>query len=70
MVSAFNINNDKEIKYYIQHNLTDSKKDFIVITPFSPVGKNLMGKKVGDEVEIEIPHGNLKLKIIGIEKKL
>lgn len=35
----------------------------------SPVGKSLMGKHVGDEVEVEAPKGPFKLKIQAITKK-
>ncbi|MDO9087730.1 MAG: transcription elongation factor GreA [Anaerolineaceae bacterium] len=33
----------------------------------SPIGKSLLNHKLGDEVSIETPGGNLKLKIIKIE---
>lgn len=33
----------------------------------SPVGKALMGKKVGDEVEVQAPAGAVKFKIVAIE---
>ncbi len=33
----------------------------------SPLGKALMGKKVGDKVEVEAPVGKLTYKILGIE---
>jgi transcription elongation factor GreA len=33
----------------------------------SPIGKSLINHKLGDEVSIETPGGNLKLKIIKIE---
>lgn len=32
----------------------------------SPIGKALLGKRVGDEVEVEAPAGTLKLKILEI----
>ncbi len=35
----------------------------------SPVGKALLGKHPGDEVEVIAPKGNFKLKIISIAKK-
>ena len=34
----------------------------------SPIGKALLGKSVGDIVEIKVPAGKLKLKIITIER--
>jgi len=33
----------------------------------SPIGKALIGKSVGDEVEVEIPAGNIKYKILKVE---
>ena len=35
----------------------------------SPVGKALLGKHVGDDVEVETPKGIIKLKVISIAKK-
>ena len=32
----------------------------------SPIGKGLIGKKVGDELTISVPKGDLNLKIIKI----
>ena len=32
----------------------------------SPVGQGLVGKKIGDQVEIEVPRGTLKLEIVSI----
>ena len=34
----------------------------------SPVGRALMGKKIGDEVIVEAPGGEFKLKVVGISK--
>jgi transcription elongation factor GreA len=33
----------------------------------SPIGKALIGKRVGDQVEVETPNGNIRVKIIKIE---
>ena len=38
------------------------------ISVISPVGKGLIGKKVGDVVEIVIPSGDQKYKILSIER--
>lgn len=54
------------------------EEDFILVGPgeedydcnkillTSPIGQGLVGKKVGDEVEVPIPLGTLKLKIVEI----
>jgi transcription elongation factor GreA len=36
------------------------------ISNISPVGQSLMGKKVGDKVEVAVPGGKLKLQVISI----
>jgi transcription elongation factor GreA len=36
------------------------------ISNVSPVGKALLGKRVGDEVDVSVPAGVLKVKIVGI----
>ncbi len=42
----------------------DYDNNHILLT--SPIGQGLVGKKVGDEVEVPIPRGTLKLKIVEI----
>jgi len=37
------------------------------ISPESPIGQALFGKKVGDKFEIEVPAGKLKYEILAIE---
>ena len=37
------------------------------ISHSSPLGKALMGKKVGDEIEVNAPAGKIKYKILSIE---
>ncbi|HAA64119.1 MAG TPA: transcription elongation factor GreA, partial [Thermoanaerobacter sp.] len=38
------------------------------ISDESPIGKALLGKKVGDVVSVEVPAGIIKLKILEIRK--
>jgi transcription elongation factor GreA len=33
----------------------------------SPLGKALLGKHIGDEVEVDAPNGRIKFKIVAIE---
>jgi transcription elongation factor GreA len=56
----------------------NEEEDFILVGPgeedydqnkillSSPIGQGLVGKKVGEQVEIQIPRGVLKLKIVEI----
>ena len=43
----------------------DYKSGKILVT--SPIGKGLLGKKVGDVAEIEVPAGLMTLKVVKIE---
>jgi transcription elongation factor GreA len=42
----------------------DYDQNKILIT--SPIGQGLVNKKIGDEVEVPIPSGKLKLKVVGL----
>jgi transcription elongation factor GreA len=44
----------------------DLEQDKISVS--SPIGKALLGRKVGEEVDIEVPAGKLKYKIVDIYK--
>ncbi|MBN2426146.1 MAG: transcription elongation factor GreA [Calditrichaceae bacterium] len=58
--------NNKEYKYIlVSAEEADIRQDKISIA--SPVGRGLLGKKVGDLTEIEVPAGKLKYKILSIE---
>jgi len=59
------INNHKEILQIVGEFETDplNKK----LSPTSPIGKALIGRKVGEEIEIQVPDGKLKYKILQIK---
>ena len=64
-VNIKNTNNDLELMYTIVPDMEadlDSKK----ISVNSPIGKGLLGKKVGEVVEIEVPSGIMKFEILSI----
>ena len=56
----------------------DDEEDFILVGPgeedydqnkillTSPIGQALVGRHIGDEVEVPIPRGTLKLRVVGI----
>jgi transcription elongation factor GreA len=58
---------NEEITYMIvSPEEADFELDKISVT--SPVGKSLMGKKVGDKFEVEVPVGKIKYEILEISK--
>ena len=64
-VVVLNQDGEKE-KYTIVGSAEASPKDG-KISNESPVGKALLGRKVGEKVEAQVPSGTLKLKLIAIQ---
>ena len=64
-VKILDLEFDEEMEYVIA-SLVESHSDLNSISDESPVGKGLMGHKVGDVVEIHAPAAVLKLKILEI----
>ena len=62
-VVVLDLNRDEEISYRL---VASEESDFAngMISTSSPIGKGLLGKKVGDEVTIPIPGGQRKLEIL------
>ena len=67
MVKIKNLTNSAIMEYKLvaqsEANLAQGK-----ISVDSPIGKGLLGKKLGDIAEIEIPNGNVKFEILEISR--
>jgi len=67
-VKLKNQNNGMEVKYkLVAESESDIKTGKISVS--SPIGKGLLGKKVGEVAEIAVPSGTLKLEIIEITRE-
>jgi transcription elongation factor GreA len=66
-VKVKNLKNSQTVQYTLvtqsEANLKEGK-----ISVDSPIGKGLMGKKVGDKVEITVPAGTILFQIVEITK--
>jgi transcription elongation factor GreA len=64
-VTIKNISNNTEMTYAI---VSESEADLAAkkISASSPIGKGLMGKVVNDVVDISVPNGIIKFKILNI----
>lgn len=61
------LENDEEFKYmFVSTEEADYAANKISVT--SPIGAALMGRKVGDEVQIRVPAGILKYKVLKISR--
>lgn len=66
-VKIKNHNNNAVLEYTLvaenEANLAEKK-----ISVDSPIGKGLLGKKVGDVAEVQVPAGKIKLEILDISR--
>ncbi len=58
---------DEELEYSIVGS-TEADPDLCKISDESPVGRALIGKTVGDVVDVETPGGTIQFKILSIDK--
>jgi transcription elongation factor GreA len=66
-VKLKNLNNGMEMKYtLVAESEADLKTSKISVS--SPIGKGLLGKKVGETAEITVPNGTLKFEILEISR--
>lgn len=67
-VKLKNQNNGMELKYkLVAESESDIKTGRISVS--SPIGKGLLGKKVGEVAEIAVPSGTLKLEVLEITRE-
>ena len=60
-----NLDNDREVSYKIVSEL-EADIDLGLISNFSPVGRSLINKEVGDELEIKTPGGIINYEILKV----
>lgn len=66
-VTIYNHKVEKEVKYtLVSKDEADFKKNKISVD--SPIGKAILGSKVGEIVEVDVPAGKLKLEVKNIER--
>jgi len=66
-VTVFDEEFEEEIEYSIVGS-TEADPDMFKISDESPVGRALIGKNVGETVDVETPGGVIKFKILSINK--
>jgi len=66
-VRVLNLKMNKELTYSIVPE-TEADIKTMKISVTSPVAKGLLGRKVGDVVDIDIPAGKIELKILEIKR--
>jgi len=67
IVKIKNIDNKMEFEYtLVADAISDLSKGKLSVN--SPIGKGLLGKKVGDIAEIQVPNGMMKFEILNISR--
>ncbi len=66
-VKVYDEDFDEEVVYNIVGSTEADPKNY-KISDESPVGAALIGSKIGEEIEIEVPQGTIKLKILDITR--
>lgn len=66
-VKLFDIKFDEELEYEMVPAADFNDSDLEAISVDSPVGKALIGKEVGEMVEIKVPAGTIKYKVLEIQ---
>jgi len=66
-VTVRDLDLDEEESYeFVGPGEEDYDGDVMKILTTSPIAKALSGKKVGDQVEVQIPRGTIRLEVVGI----
>lgn len=66
-VKIKNLSNNMELQYtLVSESEADLKSGKISVS--SPIGKGLLGKKVGEVTEVEVPAGKLQFEILDIQR--
>ena len=58
---------DDDVELYFVGSIEERREDLHVLSPGSPLGQVLVGKKVGDVVEYDAPNGRLTVVIESVE---
>jgi len=66
-VKLLDLEYNEEVEYYIVGS-TEADPEKYKISNESPVGRALMGKKKGDIVDVSVPAGLIKFKVLDISK--
>ena len=68
-VSLYDFDFEEEVEWRIVGS-TEANSLEGKISNDSPVGKALIGASIGDEIEVETPAGNMKYKVLDIQKNV
>jgi transcription elongation factor GreA len=66
-IVALRYEGDEDADRFLVGSIEERRSDVAVVSPASPLGQALVGRRKGDVVEYQAPGGNLKVEIVDIE---
>lgn len=66
-IVALRYEGDDAADRFLVGSIEERRDDVAVVSPQSPLGQALLGRRKGDAVEYQAPGGNLKVEIVDIE---
>ena len=66
-VVALRYEGDDDADRFLVGSIEERRSDVAVVSPQSPLGQALLGRRKGDVVEYQAPGGTLKVEIVDIE---
>jgi transcription elongation factor GreA len=67
VVLRYDGDDEDDVQAYFVGSIEERRGDMPVVSPDAPLGKALVGKRAGDDVEYEAPGGSLKVTIVEVE---
>jgi transcription elongation factor GreA len=66
MVVSLRYTGDDDVERYLIGSIEERREGVAVVSPNSPLGQALMGRKEGDRVSYEAPSGSLEVEIVAV----
>lgn len=66
MVVALRYAGDDDVERYLIGSIEERREGVSVVSPASPLGQALMGKRKGDRVTYEAPSGQLEVEVVEV----
>lgn len=57
---------DQEVERYLVGSIEERREGVSVVSPGSPLGRALLGRRAGEVVEYEAPGGVLRVEVVGL----
>ena len=67
VVLRYEGDDDDDVQRYFVGSIEERRGDMAVVSPDAPLGRALIGKRAGDDVEYEAPGGSLRVTVVGVE---